>query len=103
MTAVEGMKKTVEQIDSGTTLAEKAGSSIIEIQNITETVVRVVNEISEAIAEQASASHLIAQNVENVAQASEETSATAHNTSESANRLESLSNEMLVSVNRYII
>jgi methyl-accepting chemotaxis protein len=101
--AVEGMKKTVEQIDTGTTLAEKAGLSIVEIQSITETVVRVVNEISEAIAEQASASHLIAQNVENVAQASEETSATALNTSESANQLENLSNEMLVSVNRYII
>lgn len=101
--AVEGMKKTVEQIDTGTTLAEKAGLSIVEIQNITETVVRVVNDISEAIAEQASASHLIAQNVEQVAQASEETSATALNTSDSANQLENLSNEMLVSVNRYAI
>ena len=63
----------------------------------------MVNDISEAIAEQASASHLIAQNVEQVAQASEETSATALNTSDSANQLENLSNEMLVSVNRYAI
>ena len=102
-TAVEGMKKTVDQIDIGTTQAEKAGLSIIEIQKTAETVVHVVNEISEAIAEQASASHLIAQNVESVAQASEETSATALNTSDSANRLENLSHEMLVSVNRYII
>ncbi|MEI7431112.1 MAG: methyl-accepting chemotaxis protein [Betaproteobacteria bacterium] len=102
-TAVEGMKKTVDQIDSGTTLAEQAGLSILEIQKITDTVVQVVNEISEAIAEQASASHLIAQSVESVAQASEETSATALNTSESAHRLENLSNDMLVSVNRYKI
>ena len=101
--AVEGMKRTVEQIDTGTTLAEKAGLSIVEIQSITESVVHIVNEISEAIAEQATTSHLIAQNVENVAQASEETSATALNTSESANQLENLSNEMLLSVNRYII
>ena len=84
-------------------MAEKAGLSIVEIQKITETVVHVVNEISEAIVEQASASHLIAQSVESVAQASEETSAAALNTSESANQLENLSNEMLVSVNRYII
>lgn len=102
-TVVDGMKKTVDQIDTGTTLAEKAGLSIVEIQKITESVVHVVNEISEAIAEQASASHLIAQSVESVAQASEETSAAALNTSESANQLENLSNEMLVSVNRYII
>ena len=102
-TVVDGMKKTVDQIDTGTTLAEKAGLSIVEIQKIAESVVHVVNEISEAIAEQASASHLIAQSVESVAQASEETSAAALNTSESANQLENLSNEMLVSVNRYII
>lgn len=100
---VDGMKTTIEQVDGGTALAEKAGESIVEIQKSAASVVRMVQEISEAIAEQGAASQQIAQSVENVAQASEETSAASKNTSESANGLERLADQMLVSVNRYSI
>lgn len=100
---VDGMKTTIEQVDDGTALAEKAGESIVEIQKSAASVVHMVQEISEAIAEQGAASQQIAQSVENVAQASEETSAASKNTSESANGLERLADQMLVSVNRYRI
>ncbi len=102
-TAVEDMKKTVEQVDLGTALAEKAGVSIVEIKSSADAVVRVVSEITDSITEQGSASQLIAQSVERVAQATEQSSTTALNTSDSAKQLELLAHEMLVSVNRYSI
>lgn len=102
-TVVDGMKMTIEQVDAGTALAEKAGESIVEIQKSAASVVHRAQEISEAIAEQGAASQQIAKSVENVAQASEETSAASRNTSGSANGLERLADQMLVSVNRYRI
>lgn len=101
--AVEDMRKTVEQVDNGTMLAEKAGASIEQIQHSSGEVVRVVSEITGSIAEQGAASQLIAQSVERVAQATEESSTTAHNTSDSAQQLEHVAHEMLASVSRFKI
>ncbi|SDH75946.1 methyl-accepting chemotaxis sensory transducer with Pas/Pac sensor [Propionivibrio dicarboxylicus] len=102
-TAVGDMQKTVEQVDKGTMLAEKAGSSIEQIQHSSGEVVRVVSDITASISEQGTASQVIAQSVERVAQATEESSTTAHNTSDSAKTLEHVAHQMLLSVTRFKI
>lgn len=102
-TAVGDMQKTVEQVDKGTMLAERAGTSIEQIQRSSGEVTRVVSDITASIAEQGTASQLIAQSVERVAQATEESSSTAHATSDSAKALEQVAHEMLLSVTRFKI
>ncbi|HUX62756.1 methyl-accepting chemotaxis protein, partial [Sulfuricella sp.] len=88
--AVSTMSSAVNQVSGGVTLANQAGSAIIQIKDGAEQV--VVNDISSALTEQSSASNDIASQVEKVAQMTEENSAAAAETASAANNLQELAN-----------
>jgi methyl-accepting chemotaxis protein len=101
--AVATMETAVDQVGGGVTLANQAGSAIIQIKNGAEHVVDVVNDISSALAEQSSASNDIASQVEKVAQMTEENSAAAAETASAANTLHDLAGTMQTAVSRFRI
>jgi methyl-accepting chemotaxis protein len=101
--AVSTMEMAVDQVSGGVTLANQAGSAIIQIRDGAEQVVGVVNDISSALAEQSSASNDIASQVEKVAQMTEENSAAAAETASAANNLQELANNMQAAVSRFKI
>ncbi|MHB1589947.1 MAG: methyl-accepting chemotaxis protein [Sulfuricella sp.] len=101
--AVSTMETAVDQVSGGVTLANQAGSAIIQIKDGAEQVVGVVNDISSALAEQSSASNDIAAQVEKVAQMTEENSAAAAETASAANNLQVLADTMQAAVSRFKI
>lgn len=101
--AVEGMIKTVGQVDGGVELAQRAGDAIHRIQVESGQVLGTVNDISTALVEQSKASNDIASNIEKVAQMTERNSAAAEQTAEAAKHLEELADEMRITVNKFKI
>ncbi|MHB9101048.1 MAG: methyl-accepting chemotaxis protein [Sulfuricella sp.] len=101
--AVSTMETAVDQVSGGVTLANQAGSAIIQIKEGAEQVVGVVNDISSALAEQSSASNDIAAQVEKVAQMTEENNAAAAETASAANNLQVLADTMQAAVSRFKI
>lgn len=101
--AVATMSNAVEQVSEGVTLANQAGSAIIEITDGANQVVNVVHEISVALAEQSSASSDISSQVEKVAQTTEENSAAAAQSAAAANNLLELADAMEVAVKQFKI
>ena len=102
-TAVGSMENVVTQAESGMSLAEQAGHAIIQIRESANDVVRVVSDITEAIAEQGSASQSIAQQVERVAQSAEENHGAAQSTADSASELGRLARTMREDSDRFVI
>ena len=97
------MENVVTQAESGMSLAEQAGHAIIQIRESANDVVRVVSDITEAIAEQGSASQSIAQQVERVAQSAEENHGAAQSTADSASELGRLARTMREDSDRFVI
>ncbi|MBK7414659.1 MAG: methyl-accepting chemotaxis protein [Dechloromonas sp.] len=101
--AVSSMENVVIQAESGMSLAEQAGQSIVGIRDSANEVVRVVGDITDAIAEQGSASQSIAQQVERVAQAAEENNVAAQSTASAAGELGHLARTMREDTARFVI
>lgn len=101
--AVGNMESGVQQVDSGVVLANDAGQSIDRIREDALRVAQVVAEITEALAEQRSASEQIAQHVDEIARISGENSVAAKTSAQSAIELESTSLQLRNSVSRFMI
>lgn len=101
--AVTAMSASVDQVSSGVTLANQAGSSIKQIKSGASRVVDVVNDISTALEEQSSTSSDLSGQVENVARMTEENSAVSANTALQAENLQELASAMRASVGRFRI
>lgn len=99
--AMETMKTAVIKADRGAVLAQEAGVSINQIKDGSLKVVAVVNDISDSLNEQNSASQDIAVHVERVAQQAEENTAAAGQTANSAIQLEKLASDMRATVGRF--
>lgn len=99
--AMETMKAAVIKADRGAVLAKEAGVSINQIKDGSLKVVAVVNDISDSLNEQNSASQDIAIHVERVAQQAEGNTAAAGQTASSAIQLEKLASDMLATVGRF--
>ncbi|MDD2700920.1 MAG: methyl-accepting chemotaxis protein [Sideroxydans sp.] len=99
--AVDSMSGAVEQVSSGVTLAENAGDAINQIKAGSESVIRTVSDISDALVEQSSASNEVAVHVERVAQMTEENSAAAEETSRAAHQLALLAEKMRATINQF--
>jgi methyl-accepting chemotaxis protein len=100
-TAVDTMHHGVARVRAGVDLASKAGASMREINDGTRHVVAAVSDISLALREQNAASTDIARNVERIAQMAEENSAAVRQTADTAARLQSLSRELEMQVERF--
>src|SRR5574343_787212 len=99
--AVAKMADTVEQVSKGTEHAQEAGRSIVSIRDSSTQVVRVVNEIANAMSEQGAASQDIARRVENVAQASEESNASVQQAAQAVHRIRETSARMRATAERF--
>lgn len=99
--AVASMESGVTQASEGVELAEQAAASITEIRDGAQRVMQVVNNISEAIREQGTASSDIAKNIEHIAQMSEESARAVRDTAEAARHLQQLASTLSVSVSRF--
>jgi len=99
--AVKGMRTAVEQVNKGVEHTREAEHAVREIESGSTETIGMVSEISEAIREQSSASSIIAQKVERIAQMSEENSAAAGTTSSTAADLNSLAATMRNEVQKY--
>ena len=99
--AVVSMEAGVKQAGQGVELAGQAGASITEIRDGAQRVMAVVNNISEAIREQGTASGDIAKSIEYIARMSEESAKAVKETAEAARHLQQLSSTLSVSVSRF--
>jgi len=99
--AVKGMLAAVEQVENGVVHAQAAGNAVREIEAGAEQTVMMVGEITEAIREQSTASSIIAQQVERIAQMSEENNAAAQNTANTSTELSEVARTMRAEVALY--
>ena len=99
--AVSSMEKGVTQAAHGVSLAQQAGSSIVEIETEASRVVSVVDDISLSLREQSVASNEIARNVETIAHMTEENSAAVRETAAAAHHLEEMAISLQTTVERF--
>lgn len=92
--AVTDADGTVEKVKSGSVLAEKAGETIVEINEGALKVLHGVEDISSSIREQSQASRDIAVNVEKVAQMSERTIVAVSEIADTVKKLEQLADAL---------
>jgi methyl-accepting chemotaxis protein len=99
--AVQSMVAGVDQVRSGMALAEQAGASIVEIQTGAQRVVGVVNDITNSLREQNTASTEIARNVEKIATMVEANNASAELAATAAHQLEQLAQGLSTSIGSF--
>ncbi len=99
--AMQGMSDGGAQVVEGVRMAAKAGDSMTHIEASSRKVLVAVAEISSALHEQSTASTLIAQNVEKIAQMTEENSASVIEVNHAAKHLEGLSGKLNSLVGRF--
>ncbi|MGL4602561.1 MAG: methyl-accepting chemotaxis protein [Iodobacter sp.] len=85
--AVSRMHEVVAYVEGGVVQARQAGAAIAEIRSSSALVAGFAAEISQSLAEQGSASLLMAQQVEQIAHMAEETSGEAKSAADSAENL----------------
>jgi len=101
--AIAEMVATVEMVKVGTIMAEKAGNSIVEINNGVSKALGGVEDISAAISEQSAASREIAVNVEKVSNMSDVNSEAVQEVFGTVENLEKLSTALEQSVKHFRI
>ncbi len=99
--AVGTMQQAVARVESGVTMAHRAGEAMGGIRDGADRVVAAVNEISSALKEQSAASNEIASSVEKIAQMSEENSAATHEAADTAHQLAALAVETRNAVSQF--
>jgi len=100
-TAVECMRGVRNQVDGGATLARQAGEAIVKIRAGAVEVVDVASGITLALREQASASQLIARQIENIAHSSEGSTQALRQSAQAVQAMEQLAGTMRESVARF--
>jgi methyl-accepting chemotaxis protein len=101
--ALSGMDNVVMTTRQGVKDAETAQTSIANIQNNFSEVSQVIDEISDALAQQNSAANELAGNTESIAQMSEENSAASQNLLQLARDLEGKAAQVRSTVERFRI
>jgi len=99
--AVNSMNTGVQRVAHGVNQARKAGDTISQIQSHARQVVEAVSEISIALREEAKASTVIAQNVEQIAQMAEENNSAAASNNRTAENLRQLAENLNAEVERF--
>jgi len=101
--AIAEMVSTVKMVKAGAGMAEKAGESIVEINNGVSRVLSGVEDISLSIQEQSLASRNIADNVEKVANMSDKNSVSIQNVFGTVESLRALSSVLEQSIKHFKI
>ncbi|MDC7829508.1 MULTISPECIES: methyl-accepting chemotaxis protein [Pseudomonas] len=92
--AMSDMEVGVRQVNGGVDLANQAGEAVVSINNSSDKVVRVVNQISLSLREQTAASHDVARTVERLAQMAQQNSEAIDETVKTAVSLDALANDL---------
>ena len=85
--AVASMETGTKEVDSGRELTDKAGASLTEIVNMSQSVVDMIQQIATASEEQSTAAEQISKNVENVASVAKESATGAEQAAAAAEEL----------------
>jgi len=99
--AVTVMQETVARVEAGVRSAQKASDAVRDIRADTDDIISAVNEISEVLNSQASATREIAKEVEGVSLGVNNMSESAARSSESAERLTAMAAELEQHANRF--
>jgi len=99
--AVAGMAQGSALVGEGVQMVGVTGASMEKIQDGVQKVLAAIDDISSALKEQSSASHLIARNVESIAEMTEETSTVIKDVSLSAGNLEQLAAQLKATVGEF--
>ncbi|GAC1036199.1 methyl-accepting chemotaxis protein [Pseudomonas sp. No.117] len=92
--AMADMDVGVRQVNGGVELANQAGEAVVSINTSSDSVVRVVNQISLALREQTAASQDVARTVERIAQMAQQNSEAIDETVQTAVSLDALANDL---------
>ena len=92
--AMADMDVGVRQVNGGVDLANQAGEAVVSINTSSDSVVRVVNQISVALREQTAASQDVARTVERIAQMAQQNSEAIGETVQTAVSLDALANDL---------
>ena len=98
---LQWMENAVTQMKGGLGMAENAGQLVWNIDADAQKVTAVIDDVSTALQEQATASHDLANSVEKIVQMAEENSQAVAQVADAADRLEHMSDELLQSVSRF--
>ncbi len=85
--AVNSMETGIQEVDKGRNLADKAGSSLTEIVNMSQSVQDMILQIATAAEEQSAAAEQISKNVENVSSIAKESASGAEQSALAADEL----------------
>ena len=97
------MQEAVERVKSGLALAEQGGEAIRQIRDSAGGVVTVVNDISQALAEQGHASEEITANVEQIAAAATRNATASGQTSQAIGEMNTVTGKLRQLVSRFNI
>jgi methyl-accepting chemotaxis protein len=85
--AVSSMETGITEVDQGRELADKAGTSLTEIVNLSQSVQDMIGQIATAAEEQSTAAEQISKNVENVSSIAKESAKGAEQSAAAAEQL----------------
>jgi len=100
--AVANMENGVAQANNGVVLAKQAGESVEKISESSRHVVKVVDDITTALAEQNSASAGISKSIDQITRLSDENATAVKQTAHAARSLKQLSSALRTAVNRFV-
>ncbi|MBU8934811.1 MAG: CZB domain-containing protein [candidate division Zixibacteria bacterium] len=99
--AVGSMETGVQEVDQGRELADKAGNSLTEIVNMSQSVMDQIQQMATASEEQSSAAEQISKNIENVASIARESATGAEQSAAAAEELNRQAEGMQTMVSRF--
>ncbi len=99
--AVNAMESSTQGVVEGTVRSDAAGSSLAEIESVSDQLAGLIQNISQATQAQASTAERIANNMQQILEVSEQASAAARGSASSIGELAVLSNELKVSVSGF--
>ncbi len=98
---VKAMEQGTREVEEGTRLVDKTGSSLKEIYQMVQTSAQLITEISGAFQQQAKASSDIAAAMERIAHIASQTAEGAQKSRDLAGEMESLSRELSATISKF--
>lgn len=101
LSAVGGMEEGSRRVNEGVSMANKAGESMLNIKEGTSNVIHSIDEISDALQQQASAAEQLTHGIEQVARTTRENSTAAGTLASSVDQLREMSRQLKRSTERF--
>jgi methyl-accepting chemotaxis protein len=101
--AVESMESGITEVDSGRDLADKAGTSLTEIVNMSQQVMDMIQQIATASEQQSAAAEQISKSIESVSSITKQTATGAEQSASAAEEMNRQAEGLKQMVNRFRI